>query len=133
MVILFTGCCDSDLCYTYCKTITCNCLTFRNKFQNKYDDSLKIVINTHGVTTLTNIKIPGNPTFSFRAVDDIQSEIDSLGHLEINTQKDLLFLYANAPIDKSPLWCPSGLPKESLIKNFYYVLFITAKNIKTDK
>jgi hypothetical protein len=106
---------------------------FHRCYFHMYEDSLKIVVKTHGVTTVTNIKIPGNPTFSFRAVDDIQSKIDSLGQLEIPVQKDLLFLYANSPLDKSPLWCPSGLSRESVIKKFYYVLYISAKNITTDK
>jgi hypothetical protein len=93
----------------------------------KRDTALIIKVNTHGVTALQNIKTLGQATFDLRTQFEIKTEIDSLGYIECDKQKDLLFLYANAPNDKEPLWCPAGMPREMVIKKFYYVLFVSIK------
>jgi hypothetical protein len=90
---------------------------FHRFYFHKTDTSIKIIIKTHGVTSLANIKIPGKPLFDLRALYEIKTEIDSLGFIEINKPKDVLFL-----------WCPAGMPRETVIKKFYYVLFISVKN-----
>ena len=91
---------------------------FHRFYFHKSDTSLKIIIKTQGVQSVENIKIPGKPTFDLRALDEIRAEIDSLGYLEVGESKDLLFLYANAPEDKNPLWCPAGMPRETVMRSF---------------
>jgi hypothetical protein len=94
----------------------------------KRDTSLEIKVNTQGVTAKHTINTLGKSTYDLRAQFEIKSEIDSLGYLEGNKSKDLLFLYANAPESKEPLWCPAGMPRDIVIKKFYHVIFITVKD-----
>ena len=96
----------------------------------KKDTSLEIKVNTHGVTAKQTINTLGKSTYDLRAQFEIKTEIDSLGYVEGNKPKDILFLYANAPESKEPLWCPAGMPRDIVIEKFYHVIFITVKDYK---
>ncbi len=99
----------------------------------KKDTAVTIRLKSHGYSTVENLDNLGISLFDLRALEAIKTEIDSIGYINLNKPKDLIFLYANKGDSKEPLWCPSGLPKKEVIKRFYYVLFISMKEYKRPK
>lgn len=97
----------------------------------KKDSVLSIRIKSHGYSTVE--KTPNLGVSLLRARWATKTEIDSFGYLKLDRPKDLLFLYANKDSNKEPLWCPSGLPKEEIVKRYYYVLFIWMKELTIPK
>ncbi len=94
----------------------------------KKDSTLSLRIKTHGSTSVETFNSIGNSLFDVRTLDNINSEIEKNKYITLESSSDLIFLYSNLNKNKTePLWCPSGLPKNEVIKRFKYVLYITLK------
>lgn len=106
---------------------------FHHLYFNKKVTGVSFRLKSHGYSTIENLDNLGISLFDLRALESTKAEIDSIGNIELNKPKDLIFLYANKNDNKDPLWCPSGLPKKEVIKRFYYVLYISIKEYKEPK
>lgn len=103
---------------------------FHRIYFQHHDTLMKVKIKTHGVGSEHEFSFSGKSTFDLRALYSVKTEIDSIGHitLDVEKPKPLMFLYAIAADDKDGvLWCPAGAPKDKLIENFYYVIYISMK------
>lgn len=106
---------------------------FHRFYFRKQDSTLSLRIKSQGSSSVETINKLGSSLYDVRTLDKIKSEIDKSGFLTLDSEKDLIFLYSNMNNNRSePLYCPSGLPKNEVIKRFKYVLYITLKQY-TDK
>jgi len=97
----------------------------------KKDTALVVRVKTQGYSTNVKLENANTSLYDLRARWNIKEETDSLGFIQLNGEKDLLFLYANSKDNKEePLWCPSGLPKKEILKRYYYVAFISTKEYR---
>jgi hypothetical protein len=107
--------------------------TFFHRFYIHSNDTLlKLMVKSHGASYPYKFALTDVSNHSSRALFSTKEEIDSLGYLRISEPKNIMFIYANSLDEKDkPLWCPAGLPKEKLIQQFYYVIYITIQEYKS--
>ncbi|MEM6265038.1 MAG: hypothetical protein AAGI38_21185 [Bacteroidota bacterium] len=97
------------------------------RFFIKVEDTAVVIRpKMHGVSGNMSFDFSGKSNYSLRALFTVKEQIDSLGHVAVNQEAPLLFLYANnKTADEQTLFCPAGIPKKQLIKRFHYVLFVS--------
>ncbi|TBN00441.1 hypothetical protein EYD45_14330 [Hyunsoonleella flava] len=106
---------------------------FHRFYFHKKDSLISLKIKSHGIGSKHDFSLTGKSTFDMSAIYSAKEEIDSLGFIKIEHTKPLMFLYANSEKEKEePLWCPSGIEKEDLVKRFYYVILISMKEFIKD-
>ncbi|WP_133356254.1 hypothetical protein [Seonamhaeicola sediminis] len=106
---------------------------FHRFYFHKKDSLISLKIKSHGMESKYDFSLAGKSTLDLSAIYTAKDEIDSLGFIKIEHTKPLMFLYANSEKDKEePLWCPSGIKKEDLVKRFYYVILISMKEFIKD-
>lgn len=104
---------------------------FHRFYFKKQDSTLSLRIKSQGSSSVETINKLGSSLYDLRTLDKIKSEIDENDFLTVDSEKDLIFLYSNMNnVRSEPLYCPSGLPKNEVIKRFKYVLYIKLKLYK---
>jgi hypothetical protein len=98
---------------------------FHRFYFSKQDDSVNLLIKSHGIESKHKFNLQGKSTFSYNAYTETSLGIEEKGYLEINENKTLLYIYANSTENADrPLLCPSGLKKSDLVKSYYYLVII---------
>lgn len=106
---------------------------FHRFYFHKQDTLMSLKIKSHGIESKYDFNFNRKSTYNLSAFYSAKSEIDSLGYMNVEQNKPLMFLYANSEKTKEqPLWCPSGITKDNLISKFYYVIFISIQEYIED-
>jgi hypothetical protein len=96
---------------------------FHRFYSEETDTAVTINVKTHGLTVPVKFDVTNLAVGNVRAKYETKEEIDKNGFMEVEEKKLLLFFYANKDENK-PLFCPAGLPKEKIIKQFDYSVFV---------
>ena len=88
------------------------------------DTLLTINVKTHGITVPMEFDVSDLTVANIRAVYETKEDIDKNSYLTVTGRRNLAFFYANNNPDQA-LFCPAGMPKENVIKSFYYAVFVS--------
>jgi hypothetical protein len=98
-------------------------------YSERKDSTLTLFVKTHGVSSPIEFSVHDLSVGDIRARFEVKEELDAQGFLSVEDSKWLLFFYANKDPNE-PLWCPAGLSKEQIVKQFYFAVFVSIEKLE---
>lgn len=114
----------------YKPTVKEDSVYFRRFYFQKKQNILEMLTRASGAEQSKKFALDNLSVFDISAFHEVVDEIVKQKYIILNKQlKPILFVYGNSDSqkDKDILNCPTGLPKEIIVKKFHYVTFISIK------